>query len=640
MATEVLGDMLVRYRADISDLTSKVSQVKSEMSSVPPVAEKSGSSIFSGFKSGIQGALQFGSQIGMTVFGIKNLADSAIGLGSALLEPNASMEQTTVGFETLLGKGRQTQDFMKELQSFADSTPFEFPQLATDAEHMLAFGFNSKEILPDLTAVGDAMSAMGKSNAEIDQVVTVFGQMKAAGKVNAQDMMQLTSQGIPAWKILADSMHLSVAQVQDLSQKGLLPADASIKRLTTGMEKMFGGGMKAQAQTFNGQLSTLQDKAGAAMRSFTGPLFDMAKQGLGQLGTLVSSQKFQDFAKTMGQDIALAFQKISGVIGPVADGIGKVIGWFQQGSAPAIAVGVALAAIAGGFAAIQIGAFIATIPALVAGFIAWAAASWTAAAGTIAATWPLFAIGAAIVLVVALIILAVKNWGAIAHWLQGVWQVVSSKIGDFFSWLGTQFHKLGDVFGAIGRAIGGIFSWIGDKIHLEILGWQIIFHWIGDQFSKIGSFFHTIIGGIGNAFSGLGSKLHGIWDGIIGIIKGAINTIIGAINHFIDFIDGIQIHIPSIGIGPIQTPAFNWNGLGIPHIPMLAQGGLIQSTGLAFVHQGEAVIPRAATTSSFGGRGGDTHIHVEVGGTEVMHYILNQADSHIKAKYGPYARVA
>lgn len=31
MSTEVLGDMLVRFRADISDLTSKVKQVKEWM---------------------------------------------------------------------------------------------------------------------------------------------------------------------------------------------------------------------------------------------------------------------------------------------------------------------------------------------------------------------------------------------------------------------------------------------------------------------------------------------------------------------------------------------------------------------------------------------------------------------------------
>src|SRR6266566_8576052 len=491
MSVGELGSIWVRYKADVSDLSNKVKSVKSDMASVPAEAQKSGSSISSGFAGGLGSVLHFGSQLGMTVFGLKSVAQGAIGLGEALLEPNASMEQVTTGFQTLLGKGKATQDMMNQLQQFAAATPFEFPELATDAEHMLAFGFSAKEVIPDLTSIGDAMSAMGKSNAEIDSVVTVFGQMKAAGKVNAQDMMQLTSQGIPAWKILAQSMHLTVPEVEALSQKGLLPADKSIKALTGGMEKMFGGGMKAQAQTFNGQLSTVKDNASAALRSFTGPLFDMAKQGLGKLGELVSSPKFQQFAKVLGQDIAGAFSTIGGVIGTVAGGIGTVVGWFQQGSAPAIAVGVALAAIAAGFAAIQVGAFIAAVPALVGGFGAWAGSAWAAAAATIAATWPLFAIGAAVALVVAGIILAVRNWGAITTWLGNLWAAVSGWIGARFSWLGGVAH-------VVTSAIGGFFSGLGDRIQLWLFAWRLAFSLAGAAFSQFGSFIHGIIDAVGS----------------------------------------------------------------------------------------------------------------------------------------------
>src|SRR5258708_38532602 len=41
----VLGDLLVKYKADVSDLTGKVKSVKSELSSVSESAEKSGKSL-------------------------------------------------------------------------------------------------------------------------------------------------------------------------------------------------------------------------------------------------------------------------------------------------------------------------------------------------------------------------------------------------------------------------------------------------------------------------------------------------------------------------------------------------------------------------------------------------------------------
>jgi tape measure domain-containing protein len=498
MSTQVLGEMLVRYTANISDLTAKVGQVRSELASAATAAQSSGSGMFSGFKQGINGALQFGAQIGQTVFGMQALAQGAISLGSALLEPNASMEQTTVGFETLMGKGQKTQAFLKDLQSFADATPFEFPQLSQDAEHMLAFGFAAKDIVPDLTDIGDAMGSMGKSNADIDALVTVFGQMKAAGKVNAQDMMQLTSQGIPAWKILAQAMHLSVSQVQDLSQKGLLPADQSIKMLLAGMEKMFGGGMAAQAQTFNGLLSTLQDKAGAAMRAFTGPLFDKAKQGLTQLGTIVSSKAFQDFATNVGEKLGTGLSTVANVIGTVSSGIGQFIGWLKAGSAPAIAVGIALAMIAGALAAVQIGAFIAAIPALVAGFIAWGVAAWSAAIATIAATWPLLAIGAAVVLVVALIVLAVQHWGQITKWLGDVWKGFSTWFmglwNGMISWFKSVIDRFQGVLNVLKIALLVIFAplilaiaaiaapFVG--LFLVITHFGQIMNWLKEQVNK------------------------------------------------------------------------------------------------------------------------------------------------------------
>ncbi|HEX2614000.1 MAG TPA: tape measure protein [Nitrososphaera sp.] len=266
--------------------------------------------LLGGLKSAAGGLLDFGAKLGQTVIGFRGLVDGAISVAQALLMPNASMEQTTVGFETMLGKGKATQAFLEKLKDFAAATPFEFPELAEDAQHMLAFGFSAKEVIPTLTNIGDAMGAMGKSNADIERVVTVFGQMKAAGKVNAQDMMQLTSQGIPAWRFLADAMHLSVAQVRDLSEKGLLPANEAIKNLQAGMHKMFGGGMAAESRTFLGLWSTIKDNAEAAWRSFTGPLFEQAKTGISQLGNMLSGKQFQEFATMMGERVGGALKQV------------------------------------------------------------------------------------------------------------------------------------------------------------------------------------------------------------------------------------------------------------------------------------------------------------------------------------------
>lgn len=518
-------------------------------------SQKMNTGLLASIKNTAGGLLDFGAKIGGAIIGVKGIADAAIGFGSALISPNAEMEQTTVAFETLLGKGKQTQDFLQQMKDFAAATPFEFPEVATAAQHMLAFGFQSKQVIPILTNIGDAMSSMGKSSDSVDHIVQVFGQMHAAGKLNAGDMMQLASEGIPAWQFLADAMHKTIPEVQKLSSEGLIPADTAIKAVSDGMHKMFGGGMAAQAQTFNGLMSTLQDNAGAAMRAFTGPLFEAAKAGLTTLGNLVSSKQFQDFATQTGKQIADLF----GIIGPMLGDVGKsfqslqpilsnvgqffqlfyqqvindepiglligafanlgitignLIGpllqvagaflkafgidltkpqaavdgiisaistfssvmqtvanvsatvatnlqnfatWLNTGGLAADAFRAILIGVGVAFAAIQIGSFLATIPALVTGFIAWATTAGAAAIATIAATWPLLAIGAAIALVVAGIILAVQHWGEITTFLQGVW-------ASFSSWFMTTLGQIGAFFTGIWNGIVSFFTGIWTSI--------------------------------------------------------------------------------------------------------------------------------------------------------------------------------
>ena len=133
-------------------------------------------------------------------------------------------------------------------------------------------------------------------------------------------------------------------------------------------------------------------------------------------------------------------------IDTVVVGIGNFIMWLSKGGIWVDTFKAALIGIGVAFAAIQIGSFIATIPALVTGFLVWAGAAWTAAAGTIAATWPLIAIGAAIALVVAGIVIAVQHWGDITKFLQGAWQ-------NTVSWFHTALADVGNFFSSTWQSI-------------------------------------------------------------------------------------------------------------------------------------------------------------------------------------------
>lgn len=174
--------------------------------------------------------------------------------------------------------------------------------------------------------------------------------------------------------------------------------------------------------------------------------------------------------------VGTALSIIATVVGEVISGIARVVGFFQQNEIAALALLIPLGALGGYFvflAVSAIAAFIAAAPAMIAGFLAGAAAAWTMAAGVIAATWPFLLIGAIVGLVVAGIILAIQHWGAIVSWLKGVWSGIVSffsglwaSIQHIFSGIGQWFaDRFTDARNKIQSIFGNIGTWIGDRFN-------------------------------------------------------------------------------------------------------------------------------------------------------------------------------
>lgn len=579
-------------QGQIADLEAQAGQARAGLADLATqeeeTADTAASSSSGGIGSMISGLGSFAQHAYMNVLSLQGLAQTAISLGGALLGPAATAEQTQVAFQTLTGSAQAASDEMNRLNSFAAQTPFQTQAIDNAAEKLLAFGFNSQAVIPDITSIGDALSALGKgSEANLSSVVDIFGKIQAAGKLTGGDMVQLSAYGVPAWKLLSEQMGVPVDKLQKMVSAGLVPASTALDGLQKGMEKAFGGGMAKQADTFNGQLSTLQSNATIAWASFTGPAMKMAEDGLGKLGTLAASPQFQTFAKVMGQDLVTALTNVGAGISKIIGFGASIVSFFQKNQVAADLLYGVLASVAG----IALAFAITTIPTMVTAFVAWAIAAGAAAVATLAATWPILAIGAIIALVVAGIILAVQHWGQIIDWLKSVW--------------------------------GTIVTFFNDRVIFPL---QI-------------------------AFKVFGTVFQGIWDGVVSGFKGGINDIISGINGFISFIDGIQIHIPAIGVGPVHTPSFDWNGLGIPKIPYLASGGQVGAGAFIAGEQGPelvytsgaTVFNRSQTAAMLGSGSGETHLHVYLDSREMAHFLVDAVGQKIVKKLlsqGPVKAVA
>jgi tape measure domain-containing protein len=459
---------------------------------------------FASVGSSVIGAIE---GFGRFVFFAQFAAQAAMGFAQALLGQNANMEQSRAAFIGLLGSGQAADAMLHRLWSFAATTPFEFPELVQDTQELMGMGFAARDVVPVLQAVGDAAAGVGRGKEGVDRMTLALGQMQARGKVTGQDMLQLTEAGIPAWKILANSMHLSVDQVQQLSQQGKLGAD-SVTALWHGMEQMYGGQMARQAQTFNGLLSTLHDNAMMALMTFSGPLFNMAKSSLSQLTTLAGSPAFSQFAKTLGQDVAQG-------IAAIVNWVKQAVSWFGQFAPQVAQVGAAFNNLA-----------VALTPTA-------ARMQQAGTAGNLLAG----ALGALRLIIVGIL-------GGIAALVNGIASVI-----QWFNAGSPAVQRLYTMFQQLGSMIANAFIPVWKELQASWGEIVAAIRPIMPQLQMLGTALGVtlvaaimiVIAVIGGLLVALGGVLVGvvrIVTGIIVVISGMVQTVTGIINLFADLFSG------------------------------------------------------------------------------------------------------
>lgn len=654
------------FQSALSTLTEAVdaatSQINEKLATIPAEAKDSADkskSAFDGFS-----LTDMVQHIGLTIFGLQNMANTAKSVADGLLEPAMNAEKMQESFTNLTGSAIAASDELSKLDDFAAKTQFTTMDIDAAGAQLLGFGFKAQSIIPDITAVGDNLSAVGKGTpAEIQSVIDIFGKMSTQGKVTAMDINQLGAHGITAMADIEKGGGLTTKQLQKMLKDGTLPVNQAIADLTKGIEMnpIYSGGMAKQSGTLSGILSTLASDWDVFMATLMKPALPLLEQSLSGLTALLTNPSFKAFATIVGTDIMGALQGLGGSVGTVAGyfsnlkidglvasfkqlgttlgpivtdvlnaagafgtwmvksgtlqgiidglttgvnglttgikllwgGINNVIGvgtglvnFFKNNQAASDALVAVLITLTGA----MIGMAISAIPSLVLSLGATAAGFLGIVGPAIAAViamGPFILIGLLVAAVIFGIIEAVQHWGEIAHWLQGIWADVT----NFFN----------------------------DKV---VLPFKVSFALLGD------------------AFSGFGSIAHAVWNGIVAVFKGAINTIIGGIDNFIGFIDGIQIHIPSIGVGPVHTPSFDWNGLGIPKIPYLATGGQVgegafvageEGPELVMAGSGGATVYNRGQTAAMGAPQ-EIHVHIDLDSREMAHILVDPIGRKIVKK--------
>lgn len=523
-------------------------------SAVAAREQKRWQSQLAGLGAVIQRGLLYVSGFGAAIAGVG---------GYVGLKFDAQMETATTAFSKFLGGPQKARAYLNDLYKLAATTPFEFPQLTAAAQKFLAFGYSARGARDMLRSVADASAGLGKTGGDIDQLVLALGQIKAKGRLQGDEMMQLTEFGLSSKDI---GKRLGFKTGLDFSKamaKGAISSGSALNAIQGYMDAKFHGMAARQGKTFTGQLSTLKDNVSQTLGGLMQPVFNWLRDKA--LPALTSA----------------------------LPGIAKAIQGFVSGAAPKVVSVVK--AIAGAFTGF-LGIIKPAAPFLQ--NILWPALKGLAT-GVIGALVGAFKV----VIPVARVFFSVLGFiGRLARPLRGVFQAIGTvlgfvfagailkaigligKLGGVFEWVGGAFGKLG---GAMGSVAGRIASAFG-----------LMAGWIKDRFMDVVHFVGSLPGKIAHAAGTLWDGLKQGLAAVVGWIRDRINDVIGLVRSALSAYNSIPL-APNVGLpGYLSTgPAVVHFGHVVPrtqhsglvggpsgtHLPGMAEGGVVKRAGLAVV---------------------------------------------------------
>lgn len=256
---------------------------------------------------------------------------AAEGFISSGIEYNAQIEKYTTGFTNMLGSAEAAQQVMSQIQEDAAKTPFDVASLTQANQYLISAGENASYARNTIMALGDAVSATGGGNDELNRMAQNLQQIANTGKATAVDIKQFAYAGIDVYGILADYTGKSTAEVQKMT----ISYDLLTQALQAASEEggRYYNSMDTQSQTMNGRVSTLQDNVKQLAGLLTGDLSSGVGVVIGNLNDMLVAA--QEAYKTDGW-IGLA-GAITGLTEPIStaknalkDFASKATTWLDQ----------------------------------------------------------------------------------------------------------------------------------------------------------------------------------------------------------------------------------------------------------------------------------------------------------------------
>ena len=206
------------------------------------------------------------------------IAFNAIEAAKFVFVKTAELETQTRSLQTLTGSVEKAKQIISELTQLGAVTPFTSSELIDAAKRLQAFGVEADAVVETTRRLADVSGATG---AELQGLVTAYGQVQAKGRLQGEELLQFQERGIALQEELRKMYGMTGDEFQKSLSKGRISAEAvevAIIRLTDKGGK-YANGAIAQSTTLTGKFSTLMDGIESVAKKI-GEVLKPALQGI------------------------------------------------------------------------------------------------------------------------------------------------------------------------------------------------------------------------------------------------------------------------------------------------------------------------------------------------------------------------
>jgi len=240
------GALLFQVRADISNAQRDIEAIKKQFEQMTRKAVEEGKKQADVWQNLLKGATAY-----FTLQGAQSFISQMIAVRS-------QFQQLEISFGTMLKSKEKANALMAQMADLASKTPFGLEEVSEGAKRLLAFQVPAEEVTETLRRMGDVASGVG---VPMGQLIHVYGQVKAQGRLFANDLYQFMNAGIPIIAELSKVVGKSETEIKEMVSAGKIgfPEVQAVIKNMTDEGGLFFNLMAEQSKSLGGQISNLKD---------------------------------------------------------------------------------------------------------------------------------------------------------------------------------------------------------------------------------------------------------------------------------------------------------------------------------------------------------------------------------------------